>query len=248
MTKLKVLVLVLLLSICNNVSSFAENDKMSLNVGADIMSRYIFRGTDYGNSPSFQPILSLKTGDFEIGYWGAIAVNSFYQEIDLYAKYSIDKLSIILTDYYIPSITGAPASEDIRYFNFKDKTTAHTLEAGLSYEFGESFPLKLFGSVFFFGNDKRWGLDEEKDKNEDTYYSTYFELGYPLKIAENKIDIFLGLTSNAGAFGNGLGVINFGFTGYRNIKISNDFELPVKSSVIFNPQASAIHFIFGITL
>jgi len=109
-------------------------------------------------------------------------------------------------------------------------------------------PLKLFGSIFIFGNDKMWGFDEAKDQKEETYYSTYFEFSYPIQIAENKFDIFLGLTSNAGAFGNGLGVINFGFTGYRDLKISSDFELPVKSSIIFNPQASAVHFIFGITL
>ena len=50
------------------------------------MSRYIWRGTDYGHSPSIQPTLSLTAGGFEIGGWGAIATNSFFQEIDLVCK------------------------------------------------------------------------------------------------------------------------------------------------------------------
>src|SRR5690606_41614376 len=42
-----------------------------VSIGADIMSRYIWRGVDYGNSPSLQPQLSFSAGGFSIGTWGA---------------------------------------------------------------------------------------------------------------------------------------------------------------------------------
>ncbi len=246
--KLFTLVITLILANCI-VTNAEENSSTSLNVGADVMSRYIFRGVDYGNSASIQPTISLTTGSFEVGYWGAIATNSSYQEIDLYAKYSFGNLSVILTDYFVPSfVEGTPASDDTRYFVYDDKTTAHTLEGALAYNFGESFPLKVMAAVFFYGNDKRWGYDAEKDSNEETYYSTYIELGYGFTVGGNNLDIFLGLTPAAGAFGNDFGVVNLGVTGSKKLKITNEYELPVKSSVIYNPQLSAVNFVFGITL
>ena len=111
-----------------------KESKIKLNVGADIMSRYIWRGTDYGHSPSIQPTLSLTAGGFEIGGWGAIATNSFYQEIDLYAKYTLKNFSVILTDYYIPSVTGTSSSPDSSYFNYTDDETAHSLEVFLALQ------------------------------------------------------------------------------------------------------------------
>ena len=231
-----------------SISSSICESNSSINVGADLMSRYIFRGVDYGHSPSIQPTFAFKNGNFEIGYWGAIALNSSYQETDLYLKYSIGSFSIMVTDYYIPTLNDNPAAPDIRYFTFDDKKTAHTLEGTLSYQFGEAFPLKIAANVFFYGNDKRWGYDDDKDSKEDTYYSSYFELGYPIKVGGNNVDAFIGFTPAAGAFGNTMGVVNMGFTGYKSVKISDSFELPVKSSIIFNPQAENVFFIFGITL
>lgn len=246
MKKLFLFLTVFCLALFSNLS--AQESGITLNTGADIVSRYIFRGTDFGNSPSIQPTISLKCSDFEIGSWGAIATNSFYQELDLFAKYSFSGFSFIFTDYYIPSYTGTPASPDTRFFNFKDKTTAHTFEAALAYQFGEKFPLKLFGSIFFYGNDKRWGYDEEKDSNEVTYYSTYFEAGYPFVIKGTNLDLFLGFTHIAGAFGNTHGVVNLGLTATKNVKVTEFFTLPVKSSLIFNPQLSQVHFVFGLSL
>ncbi len=246
--KLSFVVLVAFLLNINLVRS-EENTGTTLNVGADVMSRYIFRGVDYGNSASIQPTLTVKSGSFEIGYWGAIATNSSFQEIDLFAKYSIGNFSIILTDYFIPSIDGTnPASDDTRFFVFDDKTTAHTLEGALSYNFGEDFPLTVMGAVFFYGNDKKWGFDEAKDANAETYYSTYFELAYGFSLAGNSMNLFMGLTPSAGAFGDTFGVVNLGLKGTKAVKVTDSFTLPVHTSLIYNPQLSAINFIFGITL
>jgi hypothetical protein len=230
--------------------SIADSEsKVKLNVGADIMSRYIWRGTDYGHSPSIQPTLSLTAGGFEIGGWGAIATNSFFQEIDVYAKYTYNKFSLMLTDYYIPDLNDTtPSSPDNRYFTYDDEETAHSLEGSLMYKGGEKLPLWILGGVFFYGNDKRWGYEAAKDTTNQTYFSSYIEAGYSLAIKDNSADFFIGFTPWAGAYGNTLGVVNLGVTGYRKIKITNDFALPVKASLIFNPQSSNVYFAFGITL
>lgn len=226
----------------------SKESTIKLNVGSDVMSRYIWRGTDFGDSPSIQPTLSLTAGGFEVGGWGAIATNSFYKEIDLYAKYTIKNFSVIFTDYYIPSINGTPSAPDTRYFTYDDEETAHSFEGSLLYKGGEKLPLWVLGGVFFYGNDKRWGYDMEKDTSNQTYYSTYLEAGYTLTIKENSADLFVGFTPAAGAYGNTMGVVNMGITGYRKIKITEYFDLPVKASLIFNPQSSSVYFAFGFTL
>lgn len=249
MKKIYLTLFALTAMLLSNINLMADDDcGTSLNIGTDIYSRYIFRGNDYGNSPSIQPTVSIKKCGFEIGYWGAISTNSSYKEIDLYAKYSFSNFSVILTDYYIPTLNDVATSSDTRYFNFEDKTTAHTLEAALAFQGEENFPIRAMAAVFFYGNDKRWGYDAKKDTDEETYYSAYVELGYTFKIKDNTLDVFLGLTPQAGAFGDTFGVVNLGVTGTKTLKISNDFELPVKGSVIYNPQASAVHYILGISL
>ncbi len=228
--------------------SIPSHCSLKLNVGADVVSRYIWRGTDYGNSPAVQPTLSLSAGNFEIGAWGSVALASFYKEVDLYAKYSFKGFSVMLTDYFIPSVTGTPSSPDTRYFVYDDKKTAHSLEGCLMYKGNAKLPLWITGCVFFYGNDKRWGSNIAKDTTEETYYSSYFEAGYTFPIKDKNLDLFVGFTPAAGAYGNALGVVNTGISGSGRIKITDHFELPVKASLIFNPQASNVYFVFGITL
>lgn len=253
--RLRSITLFLLLLICSAVlnAQDASDEKkckvpVGLNVGTDIMSRYVWRGTDYGDSPSIQPTLALTLGSFEIGAWGAFATNSFYKEVDLYAKYTYKNLSVMVTDYYIPSVTGAPSAPDIRYFRYDNNTTAHTLEGTLQYKRTGKLPFWVLGSAFFYGNDKRWGYDAAKDTTDKTYFSSYFEAGYSFAIKKNSLDLFLGFTPAAGAYGNTLGVVNAGITGSRRITITDKFELPVKASLIFNPQTSNVFFMFGVTI
>ena len=254
MKKTVLIIMVLFALISTNIKADSTSDstksccsKLVLNANCDIVSRYIFRGLDYGNSPAFQPTLSIGYGGFEFGGWGSIATNSNYKELDLYAKYSMYGFTLSVTDYYVPFVTATPASPDIRYFVFDDKKTAHTLEAGLLYKGPEKLPFWVSANVMFFGNDKRWGYDLAKDTTEKTYNSSYFEAGYTFNIGDKKLDIFAGGTPVAGAFGNNPGIINIGFTGYKSIKISDKYELPVKAGLIYNPQVQDFHFVFGIT-
>ncbi len=248
------LVFLSMLSIFNPLKSQSinENDSNKTNlkftIGSDIVSRFIWRGIDYGNSPAIQPSFSLTTHKFEVGCWGSTATNSNYTEIDLYAKYTINKIAFIITDYFVPTINGGTNRTDNRFFNFNDKTTSHTIEASLAFKGDEKFPLSLLCGVYFYGNDKRWGYNILKDSTEKTYFSTYAEAAYTFSFQENTVDVFIGITPSAGAYGNKFGVVNVGIAGNRKIKISENFELPIKASIIFNPLTSNAFFVFGITL
>jgi hypothetical protein len=260
--------------ISNSVVAQERKCKMpfKLNVSADFVSRYVWRGMDYGNSPSIQPTLSFNLGDFELGYWGAVALINNYVESDLYMKYSLKGFSLTLYDYYIPALSTE--LHDNRYSFCKSpskiefdtttgknltKSTTHTIEAYLQYKGPEKFPISVLLGTYIYGNDKT-AVDSVftdskllRSVNFKNRYSSYIELGYSFAIKEYNFEVFAGATPFSSvyskpAYEGGFAVVNMGITGYRNIKITEKFDLPIKASVIFNPQASDIFFVFGLTL
>lgn len=228
--------------------SGTSDSKIKLNIGADIVSRYVWRGIDFGNSPAIQPTISMVAGNFELGLWGSVSTQNAHKEVDLYAKYTYKNFTLSLTDYYIPTLNGMPSSPDPRLSIFDNKKTAHAFEGSLLFKGGEKLPLWISANTFFYGNDKRWGYDAAKDTTDGTYFSTYFEAGYSLAVGENNLDIFMGATPFAGQYGNGAGITNLGITASRKIKITDKYDLPIKASFIMNPQTSDFYFVFGITL
>jgi hypothetical protein len=222
-----------------------EQSPSKLNIAADIVSRYVWRGLDYGKAPSVQPTFSLTKGNFEIGSWGSINILGTYHELDLYAKYTLKRITVAFTDYFIHNESSP---NNTHYFNYDSKLTTHAFEPSLQYKGSEKFPISIFVAAFIYGNDRAWGFDSEKDSTLENYYSSYIELGYSLKCKENTFDLFIGFTPQAGAYGNTFGVVNTGITGYKTIAITDKFSLPVKASLIANPQASNLYFVLGITL
>lgn len=47
-----------------------------VQLGADVVSRYIWRGTDFGESMSVQPGLSLSVGALTVGTWASYAISA----------------------------------------------------------------------------------------------------------------------------------------------------------------------------
>jgi hypothetical protein len=224
-----------------------EKPSSKINITSDFVSRYIWRGLDYGKAPSIQPTFSFIKSNFEIGSWGSFNTTGSYHELDLYAKYTIKGISVILTDYFVHNESNP---NDTHYFDYDAKTTNHTFEGVLQYKGPEKFPLSILIGTYFYGNDRKITpdlIDSSKTTIKQNY-STYIELGYTVKCKEKTFDLFMGLTPQAGAYGNTFGVINAGITGYRTIKLTDKFELPVKASLIANPQAENLYFILGITI
>jgi len=226
--------------------TIAQKDSSSkINITSDFVSRYIWRGLDYGKAPSIQPTFSYIKGDFEIGSWGAFNTTGCYHEVDIYVKYTIKGISAIFTDYFAHN---EAQTNDTHYFNYSANITNHAFESALQYKGADKFPIRLLAAAYFYGNDRAWGYDAKKDSTLENYYSSYFEIGYAVKYKEKTFDLFIGLTPQAGAYGNTPGVVNAGITAYRTIAITDKFELPVKASLIANPQAGNLYFVLGITL
>ncbi len=230
----------------NKVSS--SSSSVSLDVGTDVMSRYIWRGLQFGgNSPSIQPYAEVGIGGFAIGAWGAYSTNAANtgQEFDLYASYTFlnDMVSIGITDYFFPDDT---ATYD--YLEYSANKTGHILEGFVSFNGTSTIPVSLMAAINFFGADSR-------TVDGDLQYSTYIELGYSTSIGSTNLDLFLGATPSkpdtdkgeVGFYGPYEGVINLGCTGSKEISITDQYALPLSVSLISNPQAEKVFMVLGIS-
>lgn len=224
---------------------FSTTMNAQVGFGADFVSRYIWRGSDFGQAPAIQPSLTVSAGGFEIGAWGSYqtarsTATAGADELDLFAGYAFDlgsgsSLSLVVTDYYFPN-------GGIKFFNFNkyedpDGGGAHTFEGGLGYTCPESFPL----SVALYGN---------LYSGSDADNTMYFELAYPIMVKEVGVNFFLGGTpgGDTGYYGTTkFNIINLGLTASKEIKITSDFSLPVFGSYIINPYTEQSYFVFGIS-
>ena len=79
-----------------------------VSIGVDVFNRYVWRGTDFGNSASIQPSLEYGLGNFAFGAWGAWSTNGAAggNENDLYLSTSVGPVDLTVTDYFFPSYTG----------------------------------------------------------------------------------------------------------------------------------------------
>lgn len=239
--------------------------KSHIFIGADLVSRYVWRGLQLGGAaPNIQPLFTFKTGGFEAGMWGSFSLsgNNYSQEVDLHVSQSFakDLFTVTVTDYFFPEEFG-----DYSYFKYGKNVTGHIFEGMLVYNGIEKFPLTVLVATNFYGADAERLADNpySDDFNNKTgiQYSTYFEFGYPFHLKTIDINTFIGFNATTpkkanastgyigetGFYGTGFGVVNLGFTATEAIQITKKYALPLIVSLITNPQSGKIYFVFGIS-
>ncbi len=223
----------------------------NFSIGADLVSRYIWRGLNLGgSSPNVQPYLEYSFGKsgLAIGAWGSYSLGygTAGTEADLYLSYTpVDPLTITVTDYFFPSDVPFGVND---YFNYKKDQTGHTFEGMITFNGTESFPVYATFAMNFYGVD---GTDE----NGDNYNAKYLEVGYNGSAGDVDLSTFMGLALDdpkeeqgaAGWYGNSFGVINLGITASKTLNLGK-VALPASSSLIFNPEAGNIYIVFGVSL
>jgi len=224
-------ILIISLLVLSSISSFAQ-----LKFGSDVYSRYVWRGLDFGDSPSFQPTLYYSIRGFTVGAWGAYsfpgnAVN--YAENDLYATYSFlteksGTFTLLFTDYYFPSA-------GIKFSDYEKNGGAHTMEAGVGYSGPEAFPISL--SVY-------------ANVHNDPDNSAYIQASYPFTIDDATLSITAGLTPSKSVYYGTTkgGIINLGVTASKSVALSDKFSLPINVSYISNPVLDKTYLVFGMSL
>lgn len=216
---LSTLTVALMLSIAGPVRG------QSASIGADVVSRYVWRGTDFGESMSVQPALTLGFGALEVGAWGSSSISASgagANEVDIWAAYTVAasngaSFSFGFTDYYFPG-PGEPG------FFVSD---AHILELSASFTGPESFPISLFAG---------------RMSRNDPDNSLYLEASIPVSAFE---DVDMSLTAGmvageSGFYGTeGTAFVNLGVSASKDLVITDDFAVPVTVSYIVNANRLA---------
>lgn len=225
------------------LAPFVESRSQDASLGADFVSRYVWRGTDFGQSFSVQPALTIGGSGFEIGAWGSYSVaadGAGSNELDLWAGYTFEtessgSFSVAVTDYYFP-YPGA-AEDGMDFFNYKDDGEgAHWIEPAVSYTGPDAFPISLFAGMMV---------------HNDPDHSLYAEVGYPIEFdGDITLDLSAGASVYDSAFyGNdGFAFLSLAVAGTKNLKITDSFRIPVSVTYILNPEAKTDFLVFGVSL
>lgn len=204
-----------------------EEEESNWNAGLDIYSSYIWRGAKFGSGPAFQPSVSYSTGGFEIGAWGSVSSSTDEGfEMDLYASYSVGGFSIGLTDYYFGG-------------DWTEYKTMHYLEPSLSYGIG-GFSISAY-YMFLAGTEAEEGIPATEFGSSG---DLYFETGYSFKHVDLKLGAGDGQYTNDGDFS--VCVISVGTS--KEIKLTENFSLPLSGAVILNPSTGGFFITAGISL
>ena len=217
----------------------------SVSLGADVVSRYVWRGLDFGESMSVQPGLTVSLGKLEFGAWGSYSVSAggaSANENDLWASFTHEfesggALSLGLNDYYFPGPDAA---------GFRDGD-AHTQEVWASMSGPESLPLSVYAGLLLDDADR----DDCPDDEDCSTSSLYVEVGAPLMEAEGvELAAHLGYVGGKSVFyqttgdpgdkedAGGATVVNVGVTASTELGITESFAPPVSVSYLVNPAKS----------
>lgn len=208
-----------------------EKEKPTLSINADLVSRYVWRGTDYGEAPGVQPSLAMTYKGFVLGAWGnfSISSNTGGTETDLYAGYTFPfGLGLTFTDYFFPlEVTRWDPSTQIlsnerigNYFNINN----HIFEASIK---------QTIGGFYLSAN---YYLNFHDD--------LYFETGYNWK----NLGVFLGAGNQSYTLDGDFDVCNIGVRYQRPIHFNEKFKITPFSSIVVNPSSEQMHFVLGLTI
>lgn len=207
--------------------SVNEDKGISISLGADVVSSYVWRGSLLDGA-SVQPAISLDVAGLSVGMWGSTSLTSFanwsnsYKELDLYVSYAIKGFSVTLTDYFC-------ATENDMYF--RGWGDVHILEGTVGYDFSEcfNFPLSVAWNTNFVNDDD---------------YSTYIHVGYDFAIKGVDMSAGVGVTPWKGAYASDFNVTDISLRATKTFSLKN-FEPAIWVEGIFAPAANDAFLVVG---
>ena len=224
--KKSVYILLIGLLLCGGVGA-QDSTKVSFLTGFDLVNRYVWRGAQFSDSPNLQPYMSVGFGGFSLMGWGSYAMGKNYAEIDLFLSYNLKGVTLSVNDYFNEQDTALWTTN---WREWDRAYTGHLVEAQLSYTTsGENHPLTLTASTLIYGAD----LDDAGEQR----YSTYFEASYPFSVKDYELSITAGGTvTSDGFYSSHAGLVNVGVQAVRDIKVNDNFSIPLSLSLVYNPE------------
>jgi len=223
------------------VITLSTNSVKAQDFGADVVSSYVWRGTQFGAGPAVQPWFTLPTisENLELGIWGSFPLTEGLNtandpsgdptfgyptyELDLYASYDFGPIALTVTNYTFPGVTGA-YEEDAGLFEddgLEVSASASVGPLGLTVGyFTEAGALYVEAGATVAGIDIAVGFGSDDDNESSDFYV-------------------------AGEDESGL--VNISFGGSKEVKITEDYSLPLFGSFIYNPTSESAFMVFGMS-
>ena len=204
-------------------TTFGTQKVEAQDFGADVASSYVWRGTQFGNGPHVQPWMSLGYGNLELGAWGSVPLTAGDggTELDLYVSYDLGPLALTVTNYTFPNTS--PAS-------------------GGAYVDGEGLfegdYLEVSGSGSVGPIDLTVGYFTELE-------ALYIEAGFSIGV----VDVAIGYAGedDSNWYVSEAGLCNISVGGSKEVKITDDYSLPLLGSLVYNPEAESAFLVFGMS-
>jgi len=206
-------------SYCFAQKNQSDSSNFGIGVYAGVSSRNIWRGLDYGASPSVWGDFSGSYKNFSLGAIGTTTLNGskaqFGTWLELYAKYEFKNFSFVIDDYFFFNALD----QENNYFEYRPQHTQHLIEARVEYE--NDHLEALVGYVIYSNRD-------------DNTNGFYIEATY--KLNENLSFTAGGITGAQWlSFYESGGLTTLGINGHRKVKLLEQ-GLVLIASLIFNPN------------
>ena len=228
LTKALIILSLFAISVTGNGQDENSDKAPTIEVGADFVSSYIWRGM-YQAGISLQPALSISFSGITVGAWGSTGFPANAKELDLYISYELKGFSATIGDYWW-------RGENTPYFR---NAGNHHLEATLGYTLSEKIP------IYFEINTMLTG-DEDKSDDDHKYYSTYILANYPFTIGSFDCEAGMGITPRKGMYSDKFDVVTITAKATKNLQLSANYTLPVFVELIFSPAQDNAFLVFGI--
>lgn len=215
------------------ISTFAQ-DSLQVSVGADVISKYVWRGIDQGSGASIQPNLGVSFKGLSLSIDGSASIATpSINEIDIELSYEIGNVSFGITDYYNTN------SENSSY---SDYTNNHTFEFNIAYTISDNVPLTLSWNTMFLA-----GKEDEYNDNDKRMYSSYFNASYDFDVHGVTLTPAIGINPWESQYYDKFGVLDITLTASKELKLTDSFALPIYAQAIVSPVLDKAYIVFGIT-
>lgn len=211
-----------------SVCAYAEENSFEVTPAADLVSSYVWRGA-YQTGVSIQPSLTASYGGLSLSAWGSSDFTSLAKEIDFTLGYEIGGFGIAVSDYWW-------AGQGNDYLDYD----LHFYEGCLSYSFGEKCPISIAWYTMFMG-------EGDKNLENEQLFSSYLEAGIDFNVKDVAMNFGIGITPWEGMYADKFNVTSVSLLASKEIKITEDFALPLFGQIIFAPANKDAYFVAGIS-
>jgi len=239
-------VLLFVVSVSPSIAQSEEESEtgFQLTYGADLVSQYVWRGSEIGEKmgiPHLQPGINLdyltrNSGTFTAYVWASYGISANYLETDFALSYEFETrygtFGLGFTDYYYPYLRTWVLNFD------KNGEGAHTIEGQFTYTFIESFPIQVL-----------LASNLHNDLSGDN--SLYIESSYPFDAGRFSFNLLAGAAKGESIYygidKEKFQLISTGITIGTAINFSEKFALPVGLDLIYNPFSEKGYVVFRVS-